>query len=297
MIVDEVRSRIAASSKPWFDALLARAAFVRIQNITDFLWLHEQDFWDLAEDFPCLASPWPAFWMEWRIPRTIRIKGQLEAVEDGGVALAVLGDMVEASKAMDSDPHPAAARWVLRLGYYSAASGNVGGVEVYVSETGQHVRLANGMGSYAWFHPDLETELGPVKDRPDSLRDIGGAMSFGYLYPALLAFSFCHAKNVQLESEAVPPKLQRARHRRGHVPVDRFYTLNIGPIQQAIRDVQSGTGASLRQALDLVRGHFKTYDATHKLFGKHEGAYFWGLHARGEAQAGHVTKTYNVVPS
>jgi len=118
------------------------------------------------------------------------------------------------------------------------------------------------------------------------------SLAISWLYPALLALSLCHCKNVELQPEDLPQALRRAREKRGRAAVSRFYTLEISSMR---RDLEAaGSVSSLRNALHLCRGHFKDYREGGGLFGKHHGLYWWDLQARGTSTRGEVRKDYSI---
>jgi len=292
VIVDDVRRHLGREQCARFDATLATATFVRIQDVADYFWLHEQNEWDLRVDFPCIAAPWPVFWMEWKSPRVAQIEGQryrLPVVAQ----VAVLGRMAEAPPALAAH----GARWVLALSYLSAQQGSLGEGAYPVGEDGRFVKipLAMVMPDAAprdvWVQHIIRKDLWGDGHAPEAVRD---SLKIFYAHPVLLALSFCHARNVRLAAAPVPPELRQSRARRGAVPIEQFYTLDIGPLRAVLEAARSEAGGSLRKALHLVRGHFKQYDAEHPLFGKHTGLYWWGLHARGQAEQGTIRKDYAI---
>ncbi len=61
-------------------------------------------------------------------------------------------------------------------------------------------------------------------------------------------------------------------------------------VLNSAREASDGT---LRTALHLCRGHFKSYD-DRPLFGRVKGRFWWSAHARGSISQGAVFKGYEV---
>src|SRR5262249_22808687 len=100
------------------------------------------------------------------------------------------------------------------------------------------------------------------------------------LYPALMAISFMHCKNVTLEAIVPSEKLSRSYRKRHGRPLLSYRELRIDPIRKILEQQRAGVGGSLRKALHLCRGHFKTFTADAPLMGHATGTYFWGPQIR-----------------
>jgi hypothetical protein len=56
----------------WFRQAAALAEVFVIDNVAEYLYAGtDQDHWDVKKDFPCLAPPYPTFWMEYRRPSKV----------------------------------------------------------------------------------------------------------------------------------------------------------------------------------------------------------------------------------
>lgn len=117
----------------------------------------------------------------------------------------------------------------------------------------------------------------------------------------LLATMLANCKNVAQKAENVPVKILKAREKRNRVPVDRWYTLAIEPMQKKIAAGLGDDGALLRvdrptyeKAFHICRGHFKEFTAAKPLFGRISGRFWWPMHTRGNRQLGSVTKDYAI---
>jgi hypothetical protein len=132
----------------------------------------------------------------------------------------------------------------------------------------------------------------------ENLAAHGGAPAdlFTYVaHPICLAISFCHCKNTGCHEHRVPPALMKKHQRRGHPCVDRYYTLDIQPMQRVLREAGAAT-LGLKRALHICRGHFKDYRDGGGLFGRYRGLYWWDMHSRGTAARGTIRKDYAITP-
>ena len=110
------------------------------------------------------------------------------------------------------------------------------------------------------------------------------------------AFSLMHCRNVRTEEVVAPIALQRARSRRGKLPLYRYHVLKVAPFGERIR---GGGAPQLRPigplvAIHFVRGHFKEYSSERPLFGKLTGLWWWQPHLAGRARR-IVDKDYEII--
>lgn len=111
-------------------------------------------------------------------------------------------------------------------------------------------------------------------------------------FPALLAISFCHCKNVAITPETKPAALKKRQLERGK-PSVTFKVLQISPMQKILRNAGAAEANGLKRALHICRGHFANYE-TKGLFGKYLGRFWVPQHVRGTLDAGAVVKDYAV---
>ena len=114
------------------------------------------------------------------------------------------------------------------------------------------------------------------------------------VYPALLANSFLHCRNVSTEEHVPSAKLNKAYLRRHGLPLFRYKTLTIEPMKRILRKEGQVEANGLSKALYICRGHFKDYRESAGLFGKHKGLFWWDMHARGALDHGVVVKDYAI---
>lgn len=122
------------------------------------------------------------------------------------------------------------------------------------------------------------------------------ARSFGYtaFFPAMLAISFMHCKNVSTNAVDPDQNLNRVRRKAGLKPFLRYHTINIEPMKTILRTEGGIEANGLKKALHICRGHFSTYTEDRPLFGKHSGTFWVPSHVRGSANEGVIISDYNI---
>jgi hypothetical protein len=111
--------------------------------------------------------------------------------------------------------------------------------------------------------------------------------------PIIRALGMLNCKNVTTEQN---PFVQHHRGKRARGPLARavYHTLKLTlPGKQGTSSAHSIGGDALL-ARHIVRGHFADYRNGAGLFGRHKGVYWMPAHTRGSAQAGIVTKDYEI---
>jgi hypothetical protein len=118
------------------------------------------------------------------------------------------------------------------------------------------------------------------------------------LFTPLLATSFLHCKNVIINSTEPSVKLQKARERRGKLPLFTFKTLEIKSMVKILREEGHSETEGLKRALHICRGHFKDFTQGPGLGRGHgHGLYWWDSQVRGNREIGAVIKDYKVSPN
>ena len=300
--------------------VLKTAQVFHIDNVADYTYSGiERETWELSE-FPNLAPPFPALFMETRSPRRklTKVEGRYELVPSGlefvGWGVMVIGADTSRLEpyAAHSTPRPPTdsgianiqparesfqspdgldgrhPKWRLRtLLFVEPHRGDVFGPavtwEFEVDAEGAFFRGPRVLGA--------ETPPGLTESEYyDFLAGYWGS----FFYPALLSISFLHCKNVQVARQTPPRKLSHAFQRRHGRALTQFHTLQITPMRKVLeREGQSQT-LGLKKALHICRGHFKTFTLDRKLFGRYAGTYWWDAHVRGAMEHGIALKDYQV---
>jgi hypothetical protein len=221
---------------------------------------------DLVRELPCVAPPFATSWVESRVDD-----------ERWGV----FWDASELSAGARQDlaangwgeAQIAAARWCLIGWLFLEVERDVAGAFAVC------VALVGAEGNFLGGKTSPETD--------------GGLEMLPMFVPSLLAFSLMHCKNVCAVEhplvDDIAPKRERQAVDRGL----RYYTLEVDPMRQVLRQEGRSADVGLKQALHLCRGHFKDYRQS-GLFGRIKGIFWWDAFARGTSEAGVVVKDYDV---
>lgn len=236
-----------------------------------------------------VAAPFPRLFFEFR-PRS---------QHPAWAGLTSWGTLVEQIE-FDSDTFddPDAPRWGLQLTHVFEARkhdvfGPVGTARHFVMPDGRLEAHPTGTvkGGIAWI-PQEPNWLTP--ERPDTYTE-GLELAVWQLgLPTLFALSLMHCRNVEARPIAVPPKLQRARIRRGHPALVKYHVLELDPMRTVLESEGRARSDGLAPALHRCRGHFKTYGPGAPLFGRFTGQWWWNEHQRGDAKHGEVAKDYRL---
>jgi hypothetical protein len=234
----------------------------------------DQEFWDLREDFPNLAPPFPAFWCEHRLG------GKIHSKEKGDSNLAAMigsqakvGALIQAfdPKDVTGQDIPEGTRWI----YWC---------ELFIDWGRKGDRPAGPHGSM-FFCVDAE---GRILDRP-SMRSFAREADADYmrslmtwLHPAFLAICFLHCKNVEVVEQTVDkPLAKKWKQKTGKWPCN-YKTLVIEPLKAILRkEGGAGNGTGLAKALHICRGHFRDYREGRGLFGKYKQLVWTPMTVRG----------------
>ena len=292
-LIDRLLSgaRLPADVRPETD-LMCRVALENLRdvpiivadNVADYLYAGtDQEYWDVARDFPGLVPPFDRFYIEYRRPATVR-SCDYGVVDARQAEWNALGAFVQGEQVLGD--------WALRFTFFvglSDSSQPVWNPVFYTLRTDPEGNVVIGSKG-DWMH---------VRSYYLYQHDLDGAIDmFNRLYPCLLAISFMNCRNVErLPSPPVPDKLRKANLRRNPDYRDpiRYTTLHIKPIQTILETEGQAAKHGLKQALHICRGHFKDY-TEHGLFGSdhQRGRYWWSAHVRGQLTSGAVVKTYEV---
>lgn len=294
---------------------LSQAKIVQATNVAEYVWSRSNTTWDIREDFPCLAPPYPNFFVEYHRPGKIfssvvgappeRIGVLFEGVEyDEGEEITTQAELDEWAKLYPGFPPstPKDLRWDVHAEVFlknGGASFWAGDIDFVLNTTGGLV-LPPRQRSSAQVLSDLvddmleDAGMPPAEwSAPEDVVDFQKLLFVSTL-PALLAVSFMHCKNIVIETHEPPTALSKAHKKRRGRPLLRYHTLQIQPMQEVLRKEGRADELGLPQALHLCRGHFKDY-RERGLFGKNKGLFWWNSHARGSVDEGVVEKDYKIL--
>ena len=294
--IDDLRRKDAHIAKPWwvppekerewkrhtatvFETLNNhKLPVVLIDNVSDYYYTaSDQEYWDLRDHFPNLAPPWPQFWMEHKLPRTIHSKeeGDTNVAQFCRGRVGVLMTAVEPKDAK-GEGIPENARWI----YWA---------EIFID---YGMAGVTAMGSHGAIMLAVDQE-GRIIDRPwiqglnragqyeDQMRSLAS-----WLNPAWLAVCFLHCKNVTLTDNR-PEEPQRLKHlRKFGVNPAPYKTLVIEPMKQVLRTEGRAGEVGVQKALHICRGHFRDYREGRGLFGKYKVQVWMPSIVRGTKGAG-----------
>jgi hypothetical protein len=245
-----------------------------IDNVADYLYMGtDQEHWSLERDFPNLAPPFPMFWVEFKMARTIHSKEQGDTdvskwLPQGGR----VGQLFMACdrESVKGEGIPENTRWVYWCDMFcdygrrdATADGPQGAMFLCVDADGRAIG-APWMQSYC------------AEEDSSLMKNV-----MAWYHPTFLAISFLHCKNVQLVDNAVDAKLaKRHRERHGIAPTD-YKTLIIEPLKQVLRQEGRVHENGLAKAMHICRGHFADYTQGRGLFGKYHGKYWMPAVVRG----------------
>ena len=121
---------------------------------------------------------------------------------------------------------------------------------------------------------------------------IGGNYNIAVNTLRLLSFlGLLCCKNILIEQHNPDAKLQKARKKRGKLPLFSYHTLVIKPTGKRQESIPRNLWDN---RVHLCRGHFKTYTEDKPLFGHITGRFWWQPTVRGRNREGVVMKDYEL---
>ena len=303
-LIDRVVEAGLLSEIPY--AVIESIEKIEISNISKFMYeLSGQEDWT-ASDFPNIAPPHREFWIATAAPKTVVEDGVNVLWASGGNQICGWGFLVIAFS--DDYPERAATmrryvesfplevqdriKWVLLMKPYldfigqGPAKPEVNYV-VPIDEAGRLIQPEGGKGSYISVQP-YDTPKSRMKMTPERCATI-----FKFANPMFLALSFMHVKNREIVTNNTPDKLQKARVRRGKLPLFSYRTIVVDPIRKMLIEQGKMGSSGIKMALHKCRGHFKEF-TDKPLFGKFKGSYWWDPHLRGRENNGVSEHDYEV---
>jgi hypothetical protein len=287
---------------------LAQARVIQINNVAQYYTeraKQRKEEWGFA-DFPNIAPPFETMFVE-HDEATTCIK---DANKEKPTALGVLFESVkmkpkdkveellysqdEHGEKIERVFHVTAfeAKWYTRATLFVEFERGkpvqiVGEVRLYIDHAGGAYLFDGGWATSVYGYSNTDTRLKLITMKTHSKQS---------LFPALLAISLMHCKNVELVEREPDAKAARIYQQKTKRTLTRYETLVIEPMRKVLKSAGAESDSvGLKRALHTVRGHMKDY-RQRGLFGRssHRGMYFWHDNVRGELDSGVVVKDYRV---
>lgn len=275
-----------------------------VTNVAEYFYKHDRERW-LPTDFPWPKPPFKNMWVEYRYPRTTYSKEVgVKNVEGYSRGLTpYFGCFVStAVEFVPGDKHVTIRNFqdkpVTEVGGEPPKGeyGVYGGVW-YVDNRDNAKMFGKEISVRFDIGPDGKISkvyhAGTILPKQEDLET-----RIYEIYPVLMAFSFGNCKNIEVVQVDPPPKLNKARERRGNRPLVSYKVINVLPFGRAYNPTKRtvvGDGAGV--ALHIRAGNFARYGEAYgrkKLFGKYEGM-FWRPQAMvGSAERGVSVHDYEV---
>jgi hypothetical protein len=269
---------------------IENAELIVIDNVAHYFDSQKNDAHLSTSGFPNMAPPFSNFYMEFRMPRSMRRWG--DEVATHFISFSLKGDSFQGSDIDKIKSEYPEAHWLLTCVMWCWSPS--GDKQLYsfpflvsfmVREDGSYLPGTGGdfliMGIDPASLPDEDIQL-----FIDTVTWI--------VNPCLLAISFLHCKNVTMRAESPPLALSKNYQKKFGRPLVSYHTLNIEPMKKVLRTEGNSEKTGLKQALHICRGHFKDFSKGKGLFGKYKGLYFWESQVRGSVSEGIVDKDYAV---
>ena len=144
---------------------------------------------------------------------------------------------------------------------------NIGHIELKYFQTGSHVIC------------DEETDI----------------KKYTYISTLLKINSLLNCNNIIYIKNNHSKKLQKVRVKRGKLPLQSYYTLQLKGISKRYEEMMNGLDPQWANRIHLCRGHFKKYTEEKPLFGKYTGLWWWQSAVRGKNKKGIIFKDYEKI--
>jgi hypothetical protein len=268
----------ASNIAPMIAETFKKAVVIDITNVWNYYKdkiTNQKQLWSWkGGDFPNVAPPWPIFFME---------------LHSNAGVLFTAAQIPEQVTPVYDQGEPIDARWAMTaFTVHRVAGQKVTAVTAaymfMISEDGQRIAWENDNA----FRIKL---IEWSEDEFNAQPDLAIHLQYGLIFPCLLAISFLHCKNVEIEEHE--PRQSRAERRRNEKPGIKFHMIKINPMEKILQHEGKSDQVGLQLALHICRGHFKNYRGR-GLFGKHKGLYWWDRYQRGNASRGVIVKNYEI---
>lgn len=287
---------------------IKRAKFFEIQNVADYFWQCDREYWTL-EEFN-LAPPFPFFATRWTVPQTAyskksgiiplkpkHIKKDIEILTifrlTSGIPRAIENidgsGTVARSKERDKLP---GAKWHYDIHIFPVIGRQVQAPAIWFAAVNEHGTIATqNDGQPAFF--SVQENIGlPVAQIPISNLHVTG-----------LALTFVHIRNVEIIEPPPPTKKRLPKKVKFE---SRYHRIKILPFGKRSRGQQTGQPTGIKQSWHIRPGRFRHYGPAEihghpdgqdrgLLFGRIAGRFWVPHHVVGDAEVGIIKSDYEVI--
>ncbi len=280
--------------------VLNNAQLVVADNVARYLETFKKGEYVDVSDFPIVIPPFEYTFVEVRFSHTWR-----EGVgQEGGVLLTLSeprlpsGEVPEEVRGWFTRPE---VKYFLNCIHFAVFRGTqplaLSNALFPISADGGVVPFDKSgriKHAFHWINPLRDTAGNEIRGA-ELLRSHSSILGDS-LYPALMALSFMHCRNVTVKKEAPPLPLSKKHEKRTGRPLLRYHVIQIDHMKQVLEREGHVSTEGLKKALHICRGHFKHYgrDGKGLLFGKHVATVWVPMHTRGSVEEGVVVKDYDV---
>jgi hypothetical protein len=279
---------------------IGRAQHFNIQNVSDYFWEHDKEFWDIKD--LTVAPPFNFFTMSYTMPDSVYSKSKGRTVfdeelkdarimtvfrvvekptvrQDNSLFISLTGE------SFSGDPRfIPGTKWMLDIQMFGRQRGKLIHMcdwFLCVDDLGRVMKQKNGDSAF-W-----GTAVG---SSPDTMSIVPTA----FLHVPCLALTFLSCKNCKL----IPPyPTKKRRVKRKEKGETKYYTLKVIAMGETKRSDSRGGKTRIKQSAHIVAGHFREYGPEYgkkKMFGKISGRFWIPAHMSGSEKVGQVHKTYKV---
>lgn len=274
---------------------IMNSAVIKFDDINKMYAEHEQDYWDVRYDFPCVAPPFEKMFFESDIPTKYKLKTGMVDYYMGDK----IGVFIDVGINAPNEIFPS-SKWIFNMMFIIQVKKDIKPILTLVLGVTENGKIEEINGNICGEACLMDSNWKSLPLDPNNYMDYIKAIKTFFLHPVLLALSFMHCKNVII-NEHNPRDIEHKksiRDSRGHLkkktPQTKYYTLDIGPAKDILKTEGNIDEVGLQRALHICRGHFKDYSKGNGLFGKYKGLYWWDSTVRGSEEAGKIEKDYNI---
>ncbi len=272
MFIDKVLKAYPMFPKP--------DAIIKIDNVRDYVYENNQEFWDWTIDAFNIIPPFKSTWFEFKLPKWSNNEGKLIDLKNNfNLSFGVFGqyEILPTKK------------FCVRFTCFSEFLEGilVNGDALFSADEKGKPELSCGriVGRLTSTFINL-ISYGRNPNDLSCFNSYGGVL--------MMALNFIHCKNVVIKAEQIPGKLKKSRKRKGKPYFEKYYMLQIEPMKKILRTEGESEKVGIKRALHICRGHFRTYNEK-KLFGKVLGTFWITDHVRGSEKIGKIHKDYNIL--